>query len=161
MDARRPFSRTRIRVGLILLAFLLMAGLIIARIGVFHIGADDEGLSGIVSIKGTVKADELRLTGGEVRKLNRAVEEHRDTFSKVDLFLDVKDKSPAVEPDTVLVWAMILKANGDCEVRSWSRKVLRSELVPQMIIYMERAAKEYREFKKHPDVKQSFKCLYI
>ncbi|MDD3313049.1 hypothetical protein [Pseudodesulfovibrio sp.] len=114
-----------------------------------------------MSIKGTLKPEELRLTGGEVRKLNRAVEEHRDTFSKVDLFLDVKDKSPSVKPGTVLVWAMILKANGDCEVRSWSRKVPRSELVPQMVLYMDRAAKEYKEFKKHPDVKQSFKCLYI
>jgi len=161
MDVKRPFSRTRIRVGLIILAFLLMAGVIVARIGIFSGGADDEGLSGIVAIKGTVKPEELRLTGGEVRKLNRAVEEHRETFSKVDLFLDVKDKSLSIKSDTVLVWAMILKANGDCEVRSWSRKVPRAELVSQMIIYMDRAAKEYREFKKHPDVKQSFKCLYI
>ncbi|WP_419785565.1 hypothetical protein [Pseudodesulfovibrio sp.] len=143
------------------MAFVIMIGAMAARIGVFSGSGSETALSDVVAVKGTVKVDDLRLTGGEVRKLNRAVEEHRGMFPEVDLFLDVKDKSHNMEPDTVLVWAMILKANGECEVRSWSRKVSRTDLVPQMILYMDRAAKEYQEFMKHPDVKQSFKCLYI
>ena len=139
-----------------------MAGLIVFKTGVLTGGeAAGEGLSGMVSVKGTVKVEDLSLSRSEVSKINRAVADHKDTFSQVDLFLDVKDGSRTIESGTVLIWAMVLETDGDCEVRSWSRKISRNDLVPQMILYMNKAAKEYEQFRKYPDVKQNFKCLYI
>jgi hypothetical protein len=108
-----------------------------------------------------VKLEDLALSRNEVVKINRAVEEHRDTFTQIGLFLDAKSLSGSIDDKTVLVWAMVLETNGDCEVRSWSRKVARADLVPQMVLYMTKAAREYEQFKKFPDVKQDFKCLYI
>ena len=162
MERKGLFSRTSFRTGAISVIFLVMIGLIIAKTGVFWgSGGESAGLSDVVAVKGTVKVDDLNLSQGEIGKINRAVEEHKGTFSQVDLFLDVKDDAKRVMQDTVLIWAMVLKTNGECEVRSWSRKVSRTDLVPQMILYMNKAAKEYGEFQKHPDMKQSFKCLYI
>jgi hypothetical protein len=150
------------RVGIILTFFFVMGALVVFKISLSEKSFfDDEGLSGVVSVKGTVRAADLNLSKGEVSKINKAVASYRETFSKVDLFLDVKDGSRDVNSDTVLVWAMVLQANGDCEVRSWSRKTARGDLVPQMVLYMNKAAKEYEEFKRFPDVKQNFKCLYI
>lgn len=123
--------------------------------------AASDGLSGLVSVKGTVKLEALELTGGEVMEINRAVQEHRAVFRQIDLFLDAKTSSGRIEADTVLVWAMVLEADGECEVRSWSRKVERAALVPQMVHYMQKAAREYAEFRKHPDVTRNFKCIYI
>ena len=139
-----------------------MAGLIVYKTGVFTGGdSASQGLSGMVSVKGTVKVEDLHLSQSEVSKINRAVSGHKDTFSQVDLFLDVKDGGRTIDPKTVLIWAMVLETDGDCEVRSWSRKISRSDLVAQMILYMNKAAEEYEKFRKYPDVKQNFKCLYI
>ncbi|MEF2230396.1 MAG: hypothetical protein V3571_05670 [Pseudodesulfovibrio sp.] len=162
MERKGLFSRTSFRTGAIFVVFLVMIGLIVTRTGIFWGDrTDGEGLSDIVAVKGTVKVDDLHLSEVEVSRLNRAVEGHKGTFAQVDLFLDVKAGAKDIAPETVLIWAMVLKADGECEVRSWSRKVARSDLVPQMILYMNKAAREYGEFQKHPDVRQSFKCLYI
>lgn len=123
--------------------------------------ADSDGLSGLVAVKGTVDVAELDLTGNEVKRINRAVNDHKSMFTQVDIFLDAKEGSNPGNSKTMLVMAMVLETNGDCEVRSWSRKISRKELVPQMILYMKKAAEEYSQFKKFPDVKQNFKCLYI
>lgn len=123
--------------------------------------APSDGLSGIVSVKGTVKLAALDLSKSEVTTLNQAVQEHKGTFSHVDLFLDSKGGPGQIEGETILVWAMVLEANGECEIRSWSRKVARADLVPQVVLYMKKAAREYAEFQKYPDVTQNFKCLYI
>lgn len=120
-----------------------------------------DGLSGTVSVKGTVKLAALDLSQSEVATLNQAVREHKDTFSQVDLFLDSKGGPGQMEDSTVLVWAMVLETNGECEIRSWSRKVARADLIPQVVLYMKKAAREYAEFRKFPDVTQNFKCLYI
>jgi len=162
MGQKGIISRSSFRTGAVIAAFVVMIGLIVTQTGILGgDGGSGEGLSAAVAVKGTVRMHDLHLSESEVGRINRAVDEHKDTFTQVDLFLDVKDDARSIAPDTVMVWAMVLKANGDCEVRSWSRKVARSDLVPQMILYMNKAAKEYGEFQKHPDVRQSFKCLYI
>jgi hypothetical protein len=145
------------------LALLIAMGCVVA-FGAGLVSGDtaaSDGLSGIVSVKGTVKLEDLDLDKSEVMKINRAVEEHKDTFTQVALFLDAKSESGSIDSTTVLVWAMVLETNGECEVRSWSRKVDRADLVPQIVLYMKKAAREYEQFKKYPDVKQNFKCLYI
>lgn len=155
-------SYTTMKVAVFAVLFFLMAGMVIFKSGVFSgSSSSDDGLSGLVAVKGTVSAEALGLSGSELKKINRAVNGHKDMFTQVDLFLDAKDGKDASQSSTVLVMAMVLETNGDCEVRSWSRKVSRSDLVPQLIIYMKKAAKEYEQFKKFPDVKQNFKCLYI
>lgn len=162
MESSVKNSSTKLKAATIFVLFLFMAGLIVFKTGIFTGGdAAEKGLSGLVSVKGTVRIENLNLSKSEVTKINRAVAGHQDTFSQVDLFLDVKDGSREIDPKTVLIWAMVLETNGDCEVRSWSRKVSRGDLVAQMILYMNKAAKEYEKFKKYPDVKQNFKCLYI
>ncbi len=149
------------KATVITLLLLVMAGAIAYGSGVLTSGSgDSDGLSGLVSVKGTVNLDALNLSTSEVKRINRIVGEHRDMFSQVDVFLDAKGDGK-ITGKTVLVMAMVLETNGDCEVRSWSRKVSRTDLVPQMIRYMGKAAAEYKQFKKYPDVKQNFKCLYI
>lgn len=162
MSKKKSGSNRFLKASLFAVLFFTLAGVLIFKAGVLHSGAvSSDGLSGLVSVKGTVKLGDLGLSGNEVKRINRAVGGHKDVFTQVDLFLDAKDGKDASQAKTVLVMAMVLETNGDCEVRSWSRKISRSDLVPQLIKYMKRAAKEYEQFKKFPDVKQNFKCLYI
>lgn len=150
------------RATLISVLFFAFAGVVVFKSGLIRSTASvGDGLSGLVAVKGTVKVADLGLSGSEVKRINSAVREHKDMFTQVDLFLDAKTGKDASNGKTVLVMAMVLETNGDCEVRSWSRKVSRSDLVPQVILYMQKAASEYAQFKKFPDVKQNFKCLYI
>lgn len=162
MAKKKSDGNTFLKTSVILVVFLALAGLLAFKTGLIQRdGASVEGLSGIVSVRGTVKLADLNLSKSEVKKINRAVDQHKGTFDQIDLFLDAKDGSNDMNNKTVLVWAMVLETNGDCEVRSWSRKISRENLVPQMVIYMNKAAKEYEEFKRFKDVKQNFKCLYI
>ncbi|WP_319471527.1 hypothetical protein [uncultured Pseudodesulfovibrio sp.] len=161
MVGRKNDSRM-LKGSVVAILLCCMIGVIAFKVGVLQsASSDSDGLSGIVSVKGTVKEEALKLTRAEVGKLNRVVDEHKGTFTKVDLFLDAKGDARNIKPKTVLIWAMVLETNGECEVRSWSRKIPRAELVQQMVQYMNKAAKEYEQFKKFPDVKQNFKCLYI
>jgi hypothetical protein len=149
-------------LGAAFVILLAVAGVALFAPGLFTgEQAASDGLSGVVSVKGTVKLPALDLSQNEVATLNQAVQEHKDTFSQVDLFLDSKGGPDQMEGDTVLVWAMVLETNGECEIRSWSRKVARADLVPQVVLYMKKAAREYADFRKYPDVTQNFKCLYI
>lgn len=142
--------------------FACLGAVVVFKLGVLDVGnVSTNGLSGMVAVKGSVSADDLGLNADEVKKINRTVEAHRGIFAKVDLFLDAKQRGDASKGTTVLVMAMVLETNEDCEVRSWSRKISRKDLVSQVVVYMEKAAKEYKQFKKYPDVKQNFKCLYI
>lgn len=162
MHKKNSGSNKFFKSSLLAIIFFCLAGVLIFKTGILHSGTGGEsGLSGLVSVKGTVKIDDLGLSGNEVKRINRAVAGHKDMFTQVDLFLDAKSGRDAAKPTTVLVMAMVLETNGDCEVRSWSRKISRADLVPQLIKYMNRAAKEYEQFKQFPDVKQNFKCLYI
>lgn len=162
MYKKRSGFSTTLMTSAIVIFFVAMAGVVVVKTGVLQSNtASSDGLSGLVSVKGTVDVDALNLSRSEVKKINRAVSAHKDIFTQVDLFLDTKNGRGEISGKTVLVMAMVLETSGDCEVRSWSRKIARDDLVPQIVRYMKRAAGEYQEFKKHPDVKQNFKCIYI
>ncbi len=153
-------SRIGVKASVVILLLLAMASVVAYGSGVMDSSlGSSSGLSGLVSVKGAVSVETLRLSQSEVSRINRAVHEHRDMFTQVDLYLDSKETE--IDGKTVLVMAMVLDTNGDCEVRSWSRKVVRHDLVSQLVRYMGKAASEYKQFKKYPDVKQNFKCLYI
>jgi len=155
-------NKTIRKVALFAVVFFLVAGALIFKTGVFKGSANSNGgLSGLVSVKGTVDAEALGLSSNEVHRINRVVTSHENVFTQVDLFIDAKGGNDPSSSNTVLVMAMVLETNGDCEVRSWSRKISRADLVTQLVIYMKKAAQEYEQFKKYPDVKQNFKCLYI
>lgn len=142
--------------------FACLVGVIALKLGVLDVGnVPSDGLTGMVSVKGSVSAKDLGLTESEVKMINRTVESHKAMFTQVDVFLDSKGQDEPSKGKTVLVMALVLETDSDCEVRSWSRKVTRKDFVSQVIVYMNKAAKEYEQFKKHPDVKQNFKCLYI
>lgn len=141
--------------------FATLAGSVVFYSGVIQGGISDDGLSGLVSVKGTVTAKALGLSKGEVKRINRMVARHDKTFTRFNLHLDTSREPGSINANTQLVMAMVLETDGECEVRSWSKKLYRSELVPQMVTYIQKAAKEYEKFKKFPDVKQNFKCLYI
>jgi hypothetical protein len=162
MAKKNSDSNIFFKTSVIMVLFFAMATVIAFKAGVFESnGTSGSGLSGVVSVKGTVRLKDLNLSKSEVKKINRAIAAHKKTFTQVDLFLDAKDGSKDIKSTTILVWAMVLETNGDCEVRSWSRKTTRDDLVPKMVMYMNKAAKEYEELKRFPDVKQSFKSLYI
>lgn len=151
-----------IRNTLIATVFIILGGVIAVQVGVVDTGSDpSDGLSGMVTVKGSVAARDLGLSKADVKRINRAVGSHKTMFTRVNVFLDAREDMDPSEPTTVLVMAMVLETDGNCEVRSWSRKVTRDKLISQMEVYMKKAAREYEEFKKFPDVQQNFKCLYI
>lgn len=141
--------------------FLALSGAIVFYSGVIQGGVSSEGLSGLVSVKGPVKLQDLDLSKGEVKRINRTVANHSQTFTRFNLYLETANEPGEINANTQLVMAVVLETDGDCEVRSWSKKMYRSDLVPQVLSYIKKAATEYENFKKFPDVKQKFKCLYI
>ncbi len=156
-QARRPFV-----VGSITVFFVLLIGVVVFKVGLLtRMQVPGSGLSGLVSVRGSVGLENLRLTKAEISTINKAVDLHRDTFVQVILTLDVKGGTEVIKKNTEMAWSLALETNGNCEVRSWNRKVKRDRLVKQMVSYMAKAAREYKDFKKFPDVEQNFKTLYI
>jgi cell division protein FtsI/penicillin-binding protein 2 len=160
---KRAGSGKRFPVGLFAVFFFLIAvaGTIYFQTDLFRAGSSDSGLSGLVSVRGSVSLDQLSLSEQEIVVINQAVAKYRDTFSKVDLVVDTVGKVDKITPTTVLVFAVELETSGDLVVKSWSRKIPRDKMVSQLVGYMGKAAREYKEFKRFPDVKQNFKTLYI
>ncbi|NDV18569.1 hypothetical protein GO013_03935 [Pseudodesulfovibrio sp. JC047] len=155
-------SRRCLLGNLIAVFFVLLAGFAVVMGGVLTGRQDAEiGLSGLVSVKGTVSLSDLELSTAEVSSINTVVDRHRDTFTRVILTIDVQDGVDRIERSTVLAWSMALVTNGNCEVRSWNRTVKRDTLVKQMVSYVNKAAREYTNFKRYPDIEQNFKTLYI
>lgn len=163
MKATGRGVRTLPAVSVALLCFIsAVFGLAYFKTNLFQpSGGNTLALSGMVSVRGSVSLETLNLSKQEIRSINRAVEGHSRSFSSVDLVIDTQERVNKLDDGTVLVFAMTLKTNGDLEIKSWSRKVERGKLVTQMISYMNKAAKEYDEFQKFPDVQQNFKTLYI
>lgn len=155
-------SNPTIKFGVSIVLVLCIAALVVFKTELFEAASPASGgLSGMVTVKGTVNVNDLELTSGEVARINQVLGENTSLFTQVNLFLDAKKNVNLANGSTILVMAMVLETDGDCEVRSWSRKVSRAELVQQFVVYMGKAAKEYEQFQKYPDVKQNFKCLYI
>lgn len=160
---RSADSARRIPVGFIAVFFFFVAvaGVVYFQTELFRGLHTGRGLSGLVSVRGSVSLEQLALSEGEIDEINRAVARYRGTFSKVGLIVDTVERVDEITPSTVLVVAVELQTNGDLVVKSWSRKVTRDKVVSQLVGYMGKAAGEYEEFKKFPDVKQNFKTLYI
>jgi hypothetical protein len=160
---KRTGSGKRFPVGFLALFFFFVAvaGLVYFQTDLFRTASSERGLSGLVSVRGSVSLEQLALSEQEIGVINQAVAKYRDTFSKVDLIVDTVGRVDKITPDTILVFAVELQTNGDLVVKSWSRKVPRGKMVSQLVGYMGKAAGEYKEFKRFPDVKQNFKTLYI
>jgi len=141
--------------------FVAVGGLVYFQTDLFKGGSPKRGLSGMVSVRGMVSLERLALSDREVQDINRAVEQYRDTFTGVILTVDTVGRVDEITPSTVLVFAVELQTSGDLVVKSWSRKVPRGKMVSQLVGYMGKAAGEYKEFQRFPDVKQNFKTLYI
>lgn len=163
MVSKRARSGGRIGVGLFIMVLFLAAftGVAYFKTDLLRLMDKEPGLSGLVSVRGSVSLEQLKLTASEISVINNAVTRYRDTFSGVELVLNGVDRSEAIEPNTVLVMAVELKTTGDLVIKSWERKLPRGKLVAQLTSYMQKAAEEYNEFKRFPDVKQNFKTLYI
>lgn len=152
------------KVAVIVTIFVLLGSLVVYQTGFFAdnpLLSKSAGLTDRVVVKGSVRVEQLKLSGKEVRQINRAVSKHAKTFSQVALYVDSKVMPGKIVRGSTLEWAMVLDAGEGMEVRSWSRKVSRIHLVPEVVMYMDKAAKEFKHFKAYPDVQQSFKCLYI
>ena len=81
MTNKSSSINTFFKTSVILVLFLTMAGLVIFKTGVLDgKGSSNGGLSGIVSVMGTVKLADLNLSKREIRKINRAVAAHKATF---------------------------------------------------------------------------------
>lgn len=158
----RSGKSTQVAVLAVLCFMIAGASLVYLKTDLFRDASPAQvGLSGLVSVRGSVSLEHLALSPREIKAINKVVNAHKGTFTKVDMVVDAVGQVDEVKDSTVLVFAMALKTNGDLEIKSWSRKVKRSVLVDQMVSYMYKAAKEYDEFQKFPDVKQNFKTLYI
>lgn len=151
-----------IQPTLFVLLFAALGAVLVLKTNVLENGsASRDGLTGMVAVRGTVTAEELGLSGSEIGTINQVVERHAKTFRQVDLFVDRKSGSGDIQENTVLIFAMVLETDDQCEVRSWSRQIKRKELASQVAMYMSKAAREYEKFKKFPDVQENFKRLYI
>ncbi|MBG0788985.1 MAG: hypothetical protein H0S80_00635 [Desulfovibrionaceae bacterium] len=162
MKKRAGFGRNS-KVGMLAVMCFLIAGISLVYFKtdlIRHVAAKPESLSGLVTVRGAVSLDQLHLSQQEVHAINQVVNDHKDTFSKVDMIVDAVGHVNEITEDTLLVFAVSLKA-GDLEVKSWSRKLERRILVAQFVDYIRKAATEYEEFRKFPDVKKNFKTLYI
>lgn len=153
----------RFPVGFFAVFFFFVAttGLVYFQTDLFRPVSSERGLSGLVSVRGSVSLEQLGLTEQEIATINQTVARYHDTFSKVDLVVDTVGHEEKITPKTILVFAVELETNGDLVVKSWSRKIPRDGMVSQLVGYMGKAAREYKEFKRFPDVKQNFKTLYI
>lgn len=161
MKVKKARNTKAVTISIITAFVLVVTAAVVFKTGVFKPGSSSRGLSGLVSVRGTVSLKQLKLSQKEVAAINRAVAAHRGTFTKVNLHLDAKGGADNITDKTEMTWSMALETSGDCEVKSWSRKVKRGELVGQMVSYMHKAAREYEEFTKFPDVNQNFQTLYI
>ncbi|WP_207264669.1 hypothetical protein [Desulfovibrio sp. Huiquan2017] len=145
----------------LLFFFAATAGLVYFQTDLFRGHASGYGLSGLVSVRGSVPLEQLALTDQEIGIINRTVQKYHDTFIRMDLVVDTLDDVDKITPKTILVFAVELQTKGDLVVKSWNRKVPRGKMIPQIAAYVDKAAREYGEFKRFPDVKQNFKTLYI
>lgn len=157
----RPGNRTGVGMFILILFLVAVGGVVYFQTDLLRMVEKEPGLSGLVSVRGGVSLEQLKLTAGEIGIINSAVDRYRDTFTGVKLVVDSVGRIDHVEPGTVLVMAVELQTSGELVVKSWSRKLPRSKLVAQLTSYMAKAADEYNEFKRFPDVKQNFKTLYI
>ncbi len=123
----------------------------------------EEPLSSMVSIRGSLKFEDLHLSRSEVRKINSSIFKNRDVFKHMNLTLDLADEyaPKEVEEGTQLVMALMLEADSDCEVLSWERKLSRRDLVPQLVRYMAKAAQELVHYRNSPELKRGFRRIYI
>ncbi|BDQ34900.1 hypothetical protein [Pseudodesulfovibrio portus] len=152
------------KVSLLAVILFLLAGfgLVYFKTDLLHVVAEKpEGVSGLVSVRGAVSLEQLHFSQQEIQAINNVVNSHRKTFTKVDMIVDAVGHVDEIKDDTVLVFAVSLKTSGNLEVKSWSRKLERKLLVAQFVDYLRKAATEYEEFQKFPDVKKNFKTLYI
>lgn len=163
MDLKRTRPGGRTGVGMFVVALFLVAvgGMVYFKTDLLRMTAKEPGLSGLVSVRGSVSLERLGLTPDEIATINDTVTRYRETFTGVELVVDSVGRIDKVEPDTVLVMSVELRTSGDLVVKSWSRKLPRGKLVAQLTSYLEKAADEYNEFKRFPDVQQKFKTLYI
>ncbi|BCS88470.1 hypothetical protein [Pseudodesulfovibrio sediminis] len=161
MSVKKARNTKAVTISIITAFVLVLSAAVLFKTDFFKSGSSSRGLSGLVLVRGTVSLEQLKLSQKEIASINRAVAAHRGTFTKVNLHLDAKGGADNITDKTEMTWSMALETPGDCEVKSWSRKVKRSDLVGQMVSYMHKAAREYEEFTRFPDVNQNFQTLYI
>ena len=152
------------KVSLLATFLFILAGfgLVYFKTDLLHtVTAKPAGVSGLVSVRGAVSLEQLNFSQREIQAINTAVNSYRKTFTKVDMIVDPVGRVDRIQEDTMLVFAVSLKTNSNLEVKSWSRKLERKMLVTQFVDYLRKAATEYEEFQKFPDVKKNFKALYI
>lgn len=150
-------------------SLLVVACILLVGVGLIYFKTDllktsatrPSGISGLVSVRGSVSLEQLDLSRQEIRAINNAVTAHKATFTQVDMIVDSVGNGDRIEEDTVLVFAVSMKTKGDLEVKSWSRKIERRKMVAQFVDYIRKAAMEYERFQEFPDVKKNFKTLYI
>lgn len=159
---------------LIFVLFLSLAGLMAFKTGVLDISSFKKKptynteLIKTVSFRGPVKAKDLNLSHNEVRSINQAVLKNKTTFSGMILELDVWEYMRPIKVDssTLLDMVIVLDIDPDCEVRSWNSKISRTDLVPQMVRYIEKCAGELKRYNDNPDIRNSpemkkFKRIYM
>jgi len=163
-----PADPSKIKVVAFIFGFVFLFVLALSKSGWVDLSiftgppTYDSELLSTVSVRGSIKPEDLNLSPKEIKKINFAVMKHSKDFKKVDIQLDRDDPhGPAtVDKDTLLNMSVVLEIDKDCEIHSWDSKVPRDNLAPQMINYLEKAADEYLHYRKALDKKRKFK-LYL
>lgn len=155
------------KVVAIIMGFMALTALVVFRSGIVQTVFDSKPdysreLVKAVSIRGTVKQDDLKLSSGEIKTINNVALKYRKQFTKVNLNFNyaAKEGPREVKPDTPLVMDIMLDLSDGAQIRSWSKKLPRRKVVPDMVDYINKAASELERYKKLEGDKP-FKRFYL
>jgi len=166
---RKKSKSNAFRATFVIVLLLLAVGSVMAfKTDLFGLQANGQSkyskeLLSIVSVKGTVRIDDLHLSKKEILKINRAALKHRSVFPEVNVSLNMSDKYAPIEieKESKLKLDMVLKSDEGGEVKCWSRTVTRAGLVTLMVQSMNKAAIEFVHYRDSPDRSKKLKRLYI
>jgi len=169
MAQKQMTTNTKRNMVLALLLFLAAGAVVAFQADYIHISFAKKAptysseLLSMINVDGAVKVKDLNLSSSEIRKINYAAMKMRRVFSQIDVSLNMEDKFAPIEVgrNTELELGLVFKAGDDCEVQCWTQSVSRSRLVAQVVRSMEEARIEYEKLLDHPELKRSFKRLYL
>ena len=115
-----------------------------------------------IKVSGTIKFEDLKLTGAEITKINNMARRNRTVFDRMDMNFELEDQFAPIDVDENTTLVMTLKLKADTtEVSFWSRKVPRSQLVIHLSRSIKKAASEYKHYRDMPNRTAPIKKLYI
>jgi len=148
MAKKKKKSNSKQILMIVLLLVMATGAVVVFQSGFFGRSNQpvyDSSLVDCVTVTGTIRADDLNLSGKEITRINRLMSKFSLSFDSIEVNLELEDQFAPIEieNDTVLVLRLRCQAP-EMEVAFWSRKVPRNRLVKHMETAVPEAAKELK-----------------